>query len=72
MGAHSCELYCNMGICCLYGGHLDLILPCFQRAIFLALEPNQKSSVWYNLSFVALVRISPLFEKKIENLFILY
>lgn len=57
MGAHSSELYCNLGICCLYGGHLDLILPCFQRAIFLAIEPNQKSGIWYNLSFVALVRI---------------
>lgn len=56
MGGHSCELYCNIAVCCLYGGHLDLVLPCFQRAIFLAIEPNQKASVWYNLSFVGLVQ----------------
>lgn len=55
MGAHSCELFCNLGLCCLYGGQLDLVLPCFQRAIRLATTPEQRADVWYNLSFVALV-----------------
>lgn len=55
MGAHSCELFCNLGLCCLYGGQLDLVLPCFQRAIRLATVPEQRADVWYNLSFVALV-----------------
>lgn len=57
MGAHSCELFCNLGLCCLYGGQLDLVLPCFQRAIRLATTPEQRADVWYNLSFVALVCI---------------
>lgn len=55
MGAHSCELFCNLGLCCLYGGQLDLVFPCFQRAIRLATTPEQRADVWYNLSFVALV-----------------
>lgn len=56
MGAHSCELYCNLGLCCLYGGQLDLVLPCFQRALRLAITAEQRADVWYNLSFVAMVR----------------
>lgn len=56
MGAYSCELYCNLGLCCLYGGQLDLVLPCFQRAIRLTITPEQRADVWYNLSFVAMVR----------------
>lgn len=57
MGAHSCELYCNLGLCCLYGGQLDLVLPCFQRALRLVTSAEQKADIWYNLSFVALVRM---------------
>lgn len=57
MGAYSCELYCNLGLCCLYGGQLDLVLPCFQRAIRLTITPEQRADVWYNLSFVAMVRL---------------
>lgn len=56
MGAHSCELYCNLGLCCLYGGQIDLVLPCFQRALRLAITAEQRADVWYNLSFVAMVR----------------
>lgn len=46
MGAHSCELFTNLGLCCLYGGQLDLVLPCFQRAIRLATTPEQRADVW--------------------------
>lgn len=60
MGAHSCELFCNLGLCCLYGGQLDLVLPCFQRAIRLATTPEQRADVWYNLSFVALVGLEQI------------
>lgn len=56
MGAYSCELYCNLGLCCLYGGQIDLVLPCFQRAIRLTITPEQRADVWYNLSFVAMVK----------------
>lgn len=55
MGAHSAELYCNIALCCLYGGQLDLVLYCFQRSIRLATSNEQKADVWYNMSFVALV-----------------
>ncbi|XP_055597482.1 tetratricopeptide repeat protein 8 [Uranotaenia lowii] len=54
MGAHSAELYCNIGLCCLYGGQLDLVFPCFQRAIRMATTPELKADIWYNLSFVAM------------------
>ncbi|XP_038113838.1 tetratricopeptide repeat protein 8 [Culex quinquefasciatus] len=54
MGAHSAELYCNIGLCCLYGGQLDLVFPCFQRAIRMATTAELKADVWYNLSFVAM------------------
>lgn len=56
MGAHSAELYNNIGLCCLYAQQLDLTLPCFQRALDLAIEPLLKSEIWYNLSHVANVR----------------
>lgn len=55
LGVHTAELYCNIALCCLYGGQIDLVLPCFQRALLMATQPEQKADVWYNLSFVALV-----------------
>lgn len=56
MGMVNCELYCNIGLCCLYGGQLDLVLTCFQRAIRTMSTIEQRADVWYNLSFVAMVR----------------
>uniref|UniRef100_A0A1I8M8M6 Uncharacterized protein n=1 Tax=Musca domestica TaxID=7370 RepID=A0A1I8M8M6_MUSDO len=54
LGVHSCELYCNIGLCCLYGGQIELVLPCFQRALLTAKTSEQKADIWYNLSFVAI------------------
>lgn len=56
MGVHTCELFCNIGLCCLYCGQLDMVAQCFQRALRLATTPEQKADVWYNFSFVAMVR----------------
>lgn len=55
MGAHSAELYNNLGLCCLYAQQLDLTLACFQRALELATDPLVKADVWYNLSHTAIV-----------------
>lgn len=55
MGVHTCELFCNIGLCCLYCGQLDLVPSCFQRAIRLAGLVEEKADVWYNFSFVAVV-----------------
>lgn len=55
LGVHSAELYCNIALCCLYGGQIDLVLPCFQRALAAAKTTDQKADIWYNLSFVAIV-----------------
>lgn len=55
MGAHSAELYNNLGLCCLYAQQLDLVYVCFQRALDLATDPLIKADVWYNLSHLALV-----------------
>lgn len=55
LGAHSAEVYCNIGLCCLYGGQIDLVLPCFQRAIHMSYTNDQRADIWYNFSFVALV-----------------
>ena len=57
LGVHSAELYCNIGLCCLYGGQIDLVLPCFQRALASATYAEQKADIWYNLSFVAIVSL---------------
>ncbi|ETN65764.1 tetratricopeptide repeat protein, tpr [Anopheles darlingi] len=54
LGAHSAELYCNIGLCCLYGGQLDLVFPCFQRALRMATGSELRADIWYNLSFVAM------------------
>jgi tetratricopeptide repeat protein 8 len=54
MGLNACEIYCNIGLCCLYGGQLDLVFSCFQRALRLAINVEQKADVWYNISFIGL------------------
>ncbi|CRL00603.1 CLUMA_CG013863, isoform A [Clunio marinus] len=54
MGLNACELFCNIGLCCLYGGQLDLVFSCFQRALRLAISADQKADVWYNISFIGL------------------
>lgn len=56
LGAHSPELYNNLGLCCLYSQQLDLTYACFQRALDLAIEPAIKAEVWYNLSHLAIVK----------------
>lgn len=55
MGAHSAELYNNLGLCCLYSQQLDLTIPCFQRGLDLATDPPIRAEVWYNLSHLAVV-----------------
>lgn len=55
MGAHSAELYTNLGLCCLYSQQLDLTYACFQRALDLALDQTVKAEVWYNISHLAMV-----------------
>lgn len=70
MGAHSAELYNNIGLCCLYSQQLDLTLPCFQRALDLALEPLLKAEIWYNLSHVANVRLFVYKFVKFANCFV--
>ncbi|XP_055684507.1 tetratricopeptide repeat protein 8 [Lutzomyia longipalpis] len=54
MGVNSAELHCNLALCCLYGGQLDLVMPCFQRAFRLATSTEQRADIWYNCSFAAL------------------
>ncbi|GAB0089111.1 tetratricopeptide repeat protein 8 [Sergentomyia squamirostris] len=54
MGVNSAELHCNLALCCLYGGQLDLVMPCFQRAFRLATSAEQRADIWYNCSFAAL------------------
>lgn len=54
MGVNSAELHCNIALCCLYGGQLDLVMPCFQRAFRLATTTEQRADIWYNCSFAAL------------------
>lgn len=54
MGANTTEIYCNIGLSCLYGGQLDLVFSCFQRALLLATSAEQKADVWYNISFIGL------------------
>ncbi|XP_037958955.1 tetratricopeptide repeat protein 8 [Teleopsis dalmanni] len=54
LGLHSTELYCNIALCCLYGGQIELVLPCFQRGLLTAKTSKQKADLWYNLSFVAI------------------
>lgn len=57
MGAHSAELYNNLGLCCLFSQQLDLTLACFQRALDLAIDSPIRAEVWYNISHVAIVSL---------------
>jgi tetratricopeptide repeat protein 8 len=55
MGGYSAEIFNNVALCCLRAQHWDLTLACFRRVLLLATETEQRASLWYNLSHVALV-----------------
>ena len=56
MGLYNAELFNNLGLCCFYAQHFDMVISCFERALSLAINENA-ADVWYNIGHVAIVRI---------------
>ena len=57
MGLYNAELFNNIGLCCYYAQHYDMIVNCFERALSLAIEENA-GDVWFNIAHVAIVRFN--------------
>jgi tetratricopeptide repeat protein 8 len=53
MGVDNTELWCNLGLCCLYAAQYDMTLNCFERALTLADDTNA-GDVWYNIGIMAI------------------
>ncbi|XP_014255571.1 tetratricopeptide repeat protein 8 [Cimex lectularius] len=53
MGLYNAELFNNIGLCCYYAQHYDMVVNCFERALSLAVE-EAAADVWYNISQVAI------------------
>ena len=51
MGAQSCEVWNNLGLCAFHAGQYDVALPCMERALAAAGDA-ELPDVWYNLSQV--------------------
>lgn len=57
MGLYNAELFNNLGLCCFYAQHFDMVISCFERALSLAINENA-ADVWYNIGHVAIVGFS--------------
>jgi tetratricopeptide repeat protein 8 len=51
MGAQSCEVWNNLGLCAFHSGQYDVALPCMERALAAAGDA-ELPDVWYNLGQV--------------------
>jgi tetratricopeptide repeat protein 8 len=54
MGVYNSEIFNNIGLCCYYAQHYDMIITCFERALSLATNDMQRAEVWYNVGHVAI------------------
>lgn len=54
MGLYNAELFNNIGLCCYYAQHYDMVVNCFERALSLAID-EAAADVWYNIAHVAIV-----------------
>jgi tetratricopeptide repeat protein 8 len=54
MGLYNAELFNNIGLCCYYAQHYDMIVSCFERALSLAID-DAAADVWFNIAHVAIV-----------------
>ncbi|XP_014291097.1 tetratricopeptide repeat protein 8 isoform X1 [Halyomorpha halys] len=53
MGLYNAELFNNIGLCCYYAQHYDMVVNCFERALSLAIDETA-ADVWYNIAHVAI------------------
>jgi tetratricopeptide repeat protein 8 len=53
MGVQSCELWNNLGLCCLHASQYDTALAYLCRALTAARNDVEASEVWYNVAHVA-------------------
>ncbi|BES94939.1 Tetratricopeptide repeat domain 8 [Nesidiocoris tenuis] len=54
MGLYNAELFNNIGLCCYYAQHYDMMVSCFERALSLAAEETA-AEVWYNVAHIAII-----------------
>uniref|UniRef100_A0A671KVY5 Uncharacterized protein n=1 Tax=Sinocyclocheilus anshuiensis TaxID=1608454 RepID=A0A671KVY5_9TELE len=53
MGVFNCQLYNNLGLCCVYAQQYDMTLSSFERALALVSSDEEQADIWYNLGHVA-------------------
>lgn len=61
MGIYNAELFTNIGLCCYYAQHYDMVVNCFERALSLAVD-EAAADVWYNIAHIAIVSLKYPFE----------
>jgi tetratricopeptide repeat protein 8 len=54
MGIHTAEVFCNIALCCLKTQQYDMIVPCIENALTLAVKDDLLAEVWYNAGHVGL------------------
>ena len=54
MNAPCTEVYNNLGLCCYFCHQYDLVITCFERALFYSDSDETTAEVWYNLGHVSL------------------
>lgn len=52
-GVQSCELWCNLGLCCYHASQWDTALYCMERALHSSTDDDTASDVWYNIGHIA-------------------
>ena len=54
MGIHTAEVFCNIALCCLKTQQFDMIIPCIENALTLAVKDDLLAEVWYNAGHVGI------------------
>lgn len=54
MGIHTAEVLCNIALCCLKTQQFDVIIPCIENALALAVKEDLLAEIWYNSGHVGL------------------
>lgn len=54
MGIHTAEVFCNITLCCLKTQQFDMVIPCIENALNLAVKDELVAVIWYNAGHVGL------------------
>ncbi|KAJ3332701.1 Tetratricopeptide repeat protein 8 [Blyttiomyces sp. JEL0837] len=52
--SETAELWNNLGLCAFFSQQYDLAIPCFEKALQLALDDKCLADIWYNIAHVGI------------------